>query len=246
MRPSFKKSEAGFFSIQFLFFISLISVTLMSYGYVFYAQKQKDNFRKVCYFDLVDIQKDLVLAEKKLFLLNAESTALRLRLNILYINLAAATAAQNYPVAAQISLEIQNTINLQKQLDELQKLIIQTADHSAKIKLMKLNTELIKLHQKEKQIWISFVQENRHYNLKMNPRFAVKPDSIGGLAPNYELAENYQRLQELRLDLQYRFKNHDDSQKWLTTQQSFQFSCRVSFIKKDQRWDLKINQDKLL
>ncbi len=246
MIPRFKQSETGFFSIQFLFFISLISVVMISYGFIFYAQKQKDNFRKVCYFDLVDIQKNLVLAEKNLFLLNPESTALRLRLNILYVNLAAATAAQNYPVVAQLDLDIQNTINLQKKLDSLQKLIIQTANQTAKIQLIKLNTELLRLYQQEKRIWISLIQENRGYSLKMNPLFAVKSDSMGGLAPNYELADNYQSLQELKLDLQYQFTNQRDGQSLFPTKQKFQLSCRVSFTKKDQRWDLKINQDKLL
>lgn len=246
MIPKFKKSETGFFSIQFLFFISLISVIMISYGYVFYAQKQKDNFRKVCYFDLVDIQKNLVLHEKKLFLLNPESTALRLRLNILYVKLAVATATQNYPLATQLSLDIQNTISLQKKLDTLQKQIVLQANYSATTKLAELNAELRGLYQKEKKMWISLVQENRHYSLKLNPLLAVKPDSQGGLAPNYELADNYQRLQELRLDLQYQFTNQRNSQNLFQTQQKFQFSCRVSFTKKDQQWDLKINQDRLL
>jgi hypothetical protein len=246
MIRKFKNLERGFFSIQFLFFVSLISVTLLSYGYVFYAQKQKDQFRKACYFDLVDIQKNMVASEKQLFLLNPESTVLRVRLNILYLELAAATAAQNYPLVAQLGLDIQNTISLQKKLDSLQKLIIQKANYTAQFQLMKLNTELLRAYQMEKRIWISLVQENRRYDLKLNPVIAVRPDSMGGLAPNYELQDHYQLLQELQLQLQYQFTNQRDGQSLLQTKQSFQLSCRVSFIKKDQRWDLKINQDKLL
>lgn len=241
-----RKSEQGFFSIQFLFFVSLISVTLLSYGYVFYAQKQKDNFRKVCYFDLVEIQKGMVASEKQLFLLNPESTALRIRLNILYIELAAATAAQNYPLVTKLGIDIQNTLSLQKKLDRFQKIIIQKANYIAKFQLIKLNTALLQVYEQEKRIWMSLVQENRHYSLKLNPIFAVRPDSIGGIAPNYELQNNYQLLQELQLELQYQFTNQREGQSLLKVKQSFQFSCSVSFIKKDQRWDLKINQDKLL
>lgn len=246
MTQKFEKSEKGFFSVQFLFFVSLISVTLISYGYVFYAQKQKDQFRKVCYFDLVDIQKNMVASEKQLFLLNPESTALRIRLNILYIELAAATAAQNYPLAAKLTLDIEQTIGLQKKLDTLQKIIIQKANYSTKLQLIKLNTELARAYELEKRIWTSLVQENRRFYLKMNPVIAVQPDSMGGLAPNYELKANYQRLQELELSLQYQFTNRNETQSVLKTKQSFQFSCSISFIKKDHEWNLKINQDKLL
>lgn len=246
MKQKFKKYEQGFFSIQFLFFVSLISVTLISYGYVFYAQKQKDQFRKACYFDLVDIQKSMVASEKQLFLLNPESTALRLRLNILYVELAAATAAQNYPLVAKLGLDIESTISLQKKLDALQKLIIKEANYTVKMQLIKLNTELLRAAVEEKRIWISLVQENRRYHMRMNPVVAVRPDSVGGLAPNYELQNQYQQLQELQLELQYQFTNQREGQSLVQTKQSFQFSCRVSFTKKDQRWDLKINQDKLL
>jgi hypothetical protein len=245
MTPKFK-SDAGFFSIQFLFVVSLISVTLITYGYVFYAQKQKDQFRKVCYFDLAEIQKNMVKAEKQLFLLNPESTALRFRLKILYLELAAATAAQNYALATKIGLDIESTLGLQKNLDILQKLMIQKAQQQALAQLIHLNRELIRAHQQEQRIWISLLQENRRYDLKLNPILAVRSDSIGGLAPNYELLDNYQRLQELRLSLQYEFTNRKESQNLLSTKQSFQFSCTVSFSKKDQLWDLKINQDKLL
>ncbi|MBC7458581.1 MAG: hypothetical protein H7235_09900, partial [Bdellovibrionaceae bacterium] len=167
MIRKFKKSEEGFFSINFLFFVLLISVTLLSYGYVFYAQKQKDQFRKACYFDLVEIQKNMVASEKQLFLLNPESTALRVRLNILYIELAAATAVQNYPLVAQLGLDIKNTIALQKKLDALQKLIIQKANQTVKIQLIKLNTELLRAYEQEKYIWRSLVQEKRRYDLKL-------------------------------------------------------------------------------
>ena len=246
MTLKFKKTEHGFFSIQFLFFISLISVTLMSYGYVFYAQKQKDLFRKTCYFDLVDIQKSLIKAEKKLFLLNPESSALRLRLKILYLELASATAAQNFALVAKIGLDIQTTIALQKKLDLLQKLIIHTAESMAKFQLYKLNSDLIRQYQLEKKLWVGLLQESRNFKLKLNPVLAVRPDSLGGLAPNYELANDYQRLQRLQLSLQYQFSNRSESQTVLKTQQTYQFSCDVSFTRKDQIWDLNINQDKHL
>ena len=246
MTLKFKNTQKGFFSIQFVFFISLISVTLMSYGYVFYAQKQKDLFRKTCYFDLVNIQKNLVQSEKKLFLLNTESSALRLRLKILYLGLASATAAQNYALVTKIGLDIQTTVALQKKLDILQKLIIYTADSSAKVQLHKLNSDLVRQYQFEKKIWDSLLQEKRNFKLKLNPVLAVRPDSLGGLAPNYELSDDYQRLQRLQLNLQYQFSNLREGQTVLKTQQTYQFSCDVSFTRKDQIWDLDINQDKRL
>lgn len=244
MKPKLNKQQ-GFFSIHFIFFVSLISVTLLGYTYIFYVQKQKDLFRKVCYYDLAQIQKQLVLFEKQLFRLNVPSTFLRTRLKMLYAELALAVASQNAHLVAKINLEIQQVISQQKKLDLFQKSIIQQARIYSKSQLSLLNKQITSANNHENSIWKRWVRENKTYSLKKDIIFAVKPDAIGGLAPNYELQDNYKRLQELNFNLHLQFSNEQKNQNLLPTQQEYSLFCSISFHNQGDLWDLKINQDKL-
>lgn len=237
--------QAGFFSIHFLFFLTLISTTLIAYSFIFYTQKQKDLFRKICYYDLAKTQKQLVQYEKQLFLLNPLSTALRLRLKILYVQLAAALAAQNALLVEKTKYEIEKVISQQKKLDQFQKALIQQAQLHIKIQIELLQLQIQKSNHQEKLIWKYWVRENRNYHLKKNVIFAVEPDSIGGLAPNYELHNNYKALQELRLSLQLKFSN-EHNQNLLPTQKEYDFLCSISFSQQRNQWTLEINQDRPL
>jgi hypothetical protein len=240
------KNKSGFISIQTLFIVLLISSAVFSYGYIAYAQKQKDAFRKSCFYDLVDIQKSLVQSEKKLFLLNPQSTALRLRLQFLYLVLAAAIASENPPLIVKTLIDIKNTEALQQNLDKMQKLIILNAEAQLHAKMLKLSHELNMAGLHEKSIWSYLLIDYRTYHLKQNVRFAVRPDSAGGTAPNYELQNNYKELQKLSLILHHSFSNNVSVQKYFNTQKTFKYICEVSFKKESEVWQLEINQGKLL
>ena len=240
------KNNSGFFSIQFIFFISLITLIILGYNYIFYAQKEKDQFRKVCYFDLVNIQKRLILSEKQLFLLNSESTILRSRLNILYIELAAAVASSNAALVTKLGIDIWQIQNLQNKLDKIQKLIILTSQAQLKINLGKLNYELESKKLSENLIWEKFITSTKVYRLKLNTELAVQSDSIGGQAPNYELKSDYERLQKLELILHHHFVNNKKNQTVLNIEKDFNLICAVSFKKENNEWELEIKQDKYL
>lgn len=238
------KSNTGFFSIHFIFFVSLLSMVLITWSLVFFAQKQKYIFQQVCYGDLADLQTKIVQFEKKLFRLNSISTALRLKLKLLRIELAAALSSGNIPLVAQLSREIQNTISLQKDLDHSQKIIIQNAQAFIKSTLTEIDQQLKKTFQTEVKIWDNLINQNKHYRLKYGVFFAVQADPEGGWAPNYELSKNYQELQRLSLYLQYNFANKIGKRDLLSIQQIYELSCHVSFQRKENRWALVINQDK--
>jgi hypothetical protein len=218
--------------------------------YVFFAQKQKDAFRKSCYYDLPELQKNLVQSEKKLFALNPESTALRLRLKMQYAELAIAIASENVIAAAKIELEIQQTMALQEKLDKVQRLIINTANNYLNLKLISLQHDLNSYVSNEVLVWSHIVNQAQKYQLGRNMLFAVEPDvesnSVGGLAPNYFLRKDYISAQQLDLVLQFSLNNNLEHQNVLQTQQQFKFFCKVSFTKKENLWELKINQDKFL
>lgn len=245
MRRAFK-NNSGFFTFHFILFVSLISVLLISYGFIFYAQKQKDLFRKTCYYDLPRIQKQIVQFEKGLFRLNPLSTALRRQLQFLKIQLAAALATQNGPLIAQITLNIKQVEQAQMRLDQTQKIIINAAENSLKSELLTLYQNTVRKSLIEKELWKVLLFSNQEYDLKLSTEVAVRPDLVGEVAPNYELKTHYEKLQMLNLTLHHHFNNNKQFQTRMNTQQSYRLLCQVSINKKDHEWHLIINQDKSL
>lgn len=239
-----KFNTRGFTSIIFLFFLSLTVFLVFSYAFISYVQKQKGIFKKFCYGDLAQIQKETVQYEKNLFRLNPLSSFYRTYLIALKANYAAAIASQNYPLASQLHLEIIETERKQEQLDVTQKKIISSAQLNLKSNLNTLKYNIESRTVLESFIWLHILKQTQNYELSQNAIIAVQPDSIGGIAPNYELQNQYNQKQQLRLNLQISFKNKDDIKTIISTEQSFENNCNISFEKRDEEWFLKINQGK--
>ncbi len=234
----------GFFSLHFVLFLLLVTAVVNGYALVFYAQQQKDLFRKTCFNDLPRIQTQLVRFEKQLFSLNPLSSILRQRLHTLKIQRVAAIASKNWPLAAKLTFDIQKTVHSQVRLDHVQKKIISTATQFLKTNMSLLVKNLSTSNNFQYLIWSYFVSAKNKYYLENNVQLAIQSDSIGGLAPNYELKSDYRRIQSLNLNLQHEYLNNKKFQTLLNTHQKHHFSCTVSFSRKGDEWHLAINQDK--
>jgi len=113
-RHSIKNSESGFFLMQFLYFVILLSSFVFCFGFLFYASQSKDAFRKTCATTAVELQKKIVLSENRLFALNTLSTAYRLQIKTLQALLIAAPPPQKPPLVAQL----EKVYAQQNQLDQ--------------------------------------------------------------------------------------------------------------------------------
>jgi hypothetical protein len=239
----------GFFSLYFILFLSLLTSFMFSYGFIFYASQSKDTFRTACATNAVEIQKNLIRAEKSLFLLNIPSSLLRLKLIATYAALASTPAPYNAPLLAELHI-----IQLeQKNLELLQQKIIQSSQMQANFQYGKM---IAQTNQNNSQI-------NSHWSFYLNifsfiraahaPQLSVQPDSIGGTAPNYELQADYQSTQRVELIWQNWFTISDVAQKFFNPKNfnnhnmtlRYGFNCRIEPERTNNGWDIKIRMDKL-
>ncbi len=246
MKRKLNKQNSGFITIIFSLIVSITTLLIFSYAFIFYFQKQKSIFKKICYIELVNFQKKIVQLEKNLFQLNSLSTYYRSYLLILKIQLAAAIASENVPLAAKITLEISKQLDNQKILDSVQKKIIQSGNYLIELEKIRLMQKISFINSSEQLIWRNLLQENKVLELLTKPEFAVIADSVGGVAPNYILKNDYQRLQTLALSMQIHYSTNNKTQKLIDSKQFYESTCHVQIQKLDDEWNLKITKDKYL
>jgi hypothetical protein len=242
------KSNAGFFKLYLLFFISLLATFMFAFGFIFYASQSKESFRKVCITQATELQKSLITSEQKLFLLNTPSTILRLQLAALYASLLVT------PPPADIGLisEIEETESLQEQLDQTQKMIIKTAQAKALIDFTKLVTESNANNLDLKKNWTFYLYILTATLPLHLPQLAVRPDSLGGTAPNYELETDYENKQRVELKWHNLFSLKQNAQEILRPSGFFneasvfnyELICNIQPERRNSAWGLKINLGK--
>ena len=241
-------NECGFFNLYFIFFLTLLMTFVFAFGFIFYASQSKDLFRTACATTAVEIQKNLIKSEKSLFLLNAPSTALRLQLFAVYALLAVTPPPQDLPLFAELELiETQ-----QEQLDLLQKNIIRTANSLATVNYFQLISKANINAQVQKNRWSHYLNIFTFVKPSHLPKLAVRSDSLGGVAPNYELESEYRRQQGLELIWQNWFSISTTLQKIFSPKNfvnqpvkiRYGLVCRVEPERINNTWDLKISLDK--
>ncbi len=243
-----KSNEFGFLSLYFIFFLTLLTGFVFSFGFLFYASQSKDIFRTSCVTTAVDLQKKLIQAEKKLFLLNAPSTALRLQRTATL----AALAATPPPYNAPLLVELKVIETAQIRLDAYQKKLILSAQTMATAEYDALIVSANKNNYSLKNKWSAYLNIFSHISPAHSPIFSVRPDSIGGIAPNYELEHDYNAQQRLELIWQNWFTISENIQKNFNPKNflnqpltvRYGLNCRIEPERTNTAWDLKINVDR--
>lgn len=241
---SIKKSKPnGFFSLSFIFVLILISTFLFSISFLHLFSQKKDLSQSICFKDAVDIQKLLVNSEKLLISLNPVSTTLRTKLLTQKAALALALASQNAALAAHYTTLIQQTVLEQKKLDFIQKNIIFSSQENAKFKYLKLIKQLSAQQTNIDKIWAYYFTSINQIHTAKIPSLAVKPDSLGGQAPNYELAHQIKHQQDVVFYWQNSMITNLNVQKIFSAHQTNYIVCRIGFEKEGSSWLLKIKMD---
>lgn len=208
------------------------------YSSSFFVAQKKDYFQDICLRDLVELQKNTVRKEKNLFSLNPISTLLRTQINLSKQRLLAATASGNGPgIAAETA--VLNELRLkQKSLDLFQKKLISQNKIMLNISILKIKNKINYNEMREKLAWNEVISYKSDLKLSNQTQIAIKADSIGGLAPNYELTENYKTLQMLVLKMQFKYRTKLSSKYY-----SYNKKCEISFYQKGEKWEIIVNQE---
>ncbi len=244
--------QSGFVNIYFTFFLSLLMMFMFSFCFVFYASQSKEAFRKICVTQAVDIQKRLIKAEKQLFALNSMSTMLRVKLITLY----AALAISIPPTTAAVLAAIEQVKILQHDLELAQNAIIKAAETDIAMRYGKMFFQANKENFEFMKSWSNFLYILTATVPVHYPQLAVRPDSWGGIAPNYELENDFVTKQRVELKWHNFFSINQHVQKILNPKgffgepaiMNYELVCNIQPERKEttwsSTWDLKISLGK--
>ena len=239
-------NKKGFTSIYCLFILVLFSMILLTASFVRFAFESKSDFRYFCYQNLKDTQKLLVDGETALLQLNPIARSIRIRLNFLYISLAAAVASENVLLAIEIQKQIQATKQQQRALDIRQKALIRSAELFARAKL---EFSLLTLRQKQIQssrAWSAILQISESINSNTrSPHMFVHPDVAGDTAPVYYLDPDFETLQMFSALWSIWFFARSSFQGLISTNQNWSFECVARPIQKINSLSVQIKADRL-
>ncbi len=234
--------------MQFLYFVILLSSFIFCFGFIFYASQSKDAFRKTCATTAIELQRTIVLNEKRLYSLNTLSTAYRLQIKSLQALILVAPPPQKPPLMAQL----EKVYLQQNQLDQLQKKLIQESNLFVGIEYKNLVSKTMHTNNEISHLWSTYLNIFSNVHMGQSPVLAVRPDSIGGRGPNYEFDEPHINNQNVVLKWQNIFTVNEMIQKIFRplTQQNeslkikYGLKCTVGIERTISKWQLKINLDK--
>lgn len=248
MKKLFHKStlqkETGFFSVHFVLFFLLMTSFVLVQGYLLHAGSLKDKFRQTCLTEAVDIERTLIQMEKRLFKLNTVSTALRLQIAALKVGIIAAVATYNAPLVARLTQQLHNAYKQQDLLDSAQKALIRFANLQAQAQYLRLFAKTNQNLFQQTSAWSEFLLSFSLMRPSKLPRLSVKPDSIGGKGPNYELENNYKTIQRVELFWNSHLINIKTALLASSKVIRYSMRCQIEAQKKDDTWVLEISLDK--
>lgn len=236
-------SENGFASIQVLFIFSILALIALSFAFLSSISQAKMQFRKTCLSDVLEVERQIIQDERRLFTLNPLAKVLRMQLIVAQAQLAAATAVANPVAIAQATADIIAIQNKQIQLDRLQRSIILTAEANLISKTAVLTAD----YSKASADLSSRVTQFLKFMIRILPaqrtEFAVQPRT-SGLAPEYELKPNYKALQAVAFNWQLNYFTTRSAQKFLDSANKFSLSCGFTADRIGDKWTLEIQKDR--
>lgn len=237
----FLNNNRGSGAVLALTILPLLFLIYGTFALTGYLIQIKSRVRSTCILQSIELQKEMIGFEKKLFQLNPLSTTLRLRLIAAEAQLL--TSAGN-PVAIAAALAQIASIREQQQvLDGIQKTIIKTAHFKSQLATAAMLLK-IQMHLQEMgSIWQFYLTSFSAMYVSHAAQVAVEPD-FEDLAPNYGLTSDYKTAQKLVLTWQHSYRTKQAPQRIIDSANQFEFTCGAGPNKKGNQWSVEINAGK--
>lgn len=208
-----------------------------------YFIQLKSRVRKTCIEESIEIQKNIIKSEQRLFKMNPLSTTLRIELLAAQADLALQTYMENPVGIAHANYLINSIKSQQESLDLLQKGIIKAAEVYTQIQTQLMLSNLYKHVNEMGLIWKFYLFVTNSIHLSQAPEFAVRPD-IEETAPNYELKDDYKSRQQLVLFWHHHYQTSASAEHFIKTETNYEFSCGSGPNYKGGKWSIEIKGDK--
>lgn len=243
MKNLSKNSEA-FVSLSFVFILMTFTSLYLTATFAIALSMQRDYVRSTCVTEATAIQSATLKNVRQLFNLNPASTALRLDIKATQAALAVAIATMNLELVPVLEHKLNALHQAQKTLDGVQRTLIS----KTQLELLSKHLALIaKLQGGQEQLslpWRFMLRLSTYVVPRSTPILAIRPDSEGGLGPNYEWQENAEHKQSLAYAWNMAFATLASYQSFFTWTNVLSLTCKVSPRLGDKKWHLTINADK--
>lgn len=241
---SFDKNSKGFISLSFVFILMTFLSLYLTATFAIALSQQRDYVRSTCVNEATDLQIATLKNVRELFLLNTASTTLRVNIKATQVTLALALASMNFEAVPPLEKQLNALYEAQKSLHKTQQVLIT----KAKATLLAKHVALIeKLNQGQQEIsvpWRFMLTMSSYFTPRFTPILAIRPDSEGGVGPNYEWQEQAEKKQTLAYSWNMFFETHESYQRFLTWVNVLSIQCSVGPSLGDQQWQLIIDADK--
>lgn len=239
------KQENGFAAVVFL---TILPVLLAGLFFLLFSQYYLKNWMQslhICRTELLETQASVGKDLDRLMKLNPQVKALRIALNIAYIQLAAAIAAQNPAAAAAAQARIMQIKQQQRLLAGVQKALIFSANSkmlSGPLKVSRRLREQDQWNQARMPALFSF----RTHQIRTFPNtLAVKPDSPDA-PPVYELQKDFTQAQALNVSWTSEFQtNTKERFGWIQNHHKLKQNCSASLKDDKGSFPATLNEGKL-
>lgn len=243
MKNSIKNSKA-FTSLTFVTVLMSFMTLYFTAAFAIAISQQRDYVRTVCVQEATENQSQALTTVRYLFQLNMASSALRWGIKINKIAILAATVALQFHLIPPMERILKALKYAQQGLDKIQKAIILKAKVELQIRhyamIIKINRGLLD----KGSNWNKMLTMMGLFVPTQFPELAIRPDSKGGIAPNYEWQDEAEQKQTLAYSWNMFFKTRDDYQTMVKWMNIFSLQCSVAPNLKEDEWKLTINADK--
>ncbi|MES2803680.1 MAG: hypothetical protein V4654_14405 [Bdellovibrionota bacterium] len=241
---NFAKSSKGFVNLTFIFVLMSFVSLYLTGAFAIALSQQRDYVRSTCIHEATDIQMTTLKNVRGLFMLNPQSTSIRLQIKFTNAALVAAKASGQWELVPGLELRLGQLYQEQKFLDIAQKTLI----HKASVQLQARHVALIgKINSGQSQTaspWRFMLTMSSYFTARFTPALAIRPDSEGGVGPNYEWQEQAEVKQNLAYVWNMFFETSEQYQRFFTWVNVLSLPCSVAPDVRGEKWLLTINGDK--
>ncbi len=241
---NFKKNSDGFISLFFLNFLGIIILLYFILTLTIAISNSKDKLRTECVQESYAFQKSILQSTRQLFNLNKVSTALRISINVTKAAIAVNLATMNLPAIPPLERTLQQLYQSQKNLDQIQKMIIKKIEIEIQLKPTLLTSKMYVHNYQNSKFLSSIIHFLFQIKILNTPQLPIQPDSGGGIGPNYEWKPQAEGLLTLSYIWKMHFMSRNQFQTFINTSNNISIKCGAKPNLGEKKWSIEIIADK--
>jgi len=241
---NFTNSSKGFVNLTFVFVLMSFVSLYLTGAFAIALSQQRDYVRSTCILEATDIQISTLENVRALFALNPKSTLIRIGIVTTKAELVVALSTAQVELIPILERQLNALYEAQKILDVAQKVLINKARIELKTKHFALIANINSGQRETASPWRYLLTMSSYFTPRADPALAIRPDSEGGVGPNYEWQENAEAKMNLAYSWNMYFETSEQYQRFFTWLNVLSLQCAVAPDLRGKKWGLKINRDK--